>query len=257
MFCRWAAVAVLLFLCLCDGKNSCVRYDKEAEYDANSKKKWAIVALTRPGRADTRTRNQALVDKLKPFASKHDITMIFFSEMSFPQAVVEGYKKAFQGVAEVKIVNTAQRGFQLPERFGYKYMCKFFSLDMYDFLKEYDFYMRCDTDCYIRKLSFDIFEWAEKNNVGYGFAMRKLEAHGPTKTTLPVWVKDYVNRCDIEPSALMDRELSVCFNFYNNWHLGSVHFFNRPDVRHFLEAVNASGNIFANRYAYVVNVVTR
>lgn len=94
----------------------------------------------------------ALAEKLRPYASNHNITILFFSEMEFPVAVVQEWKKTFDRVANVVLVNTASRGFNLPERFGYKYMCKFFSLDMYDYLKSYDYYMRCDTDCYIKTM---------------------------------------------------------------------------------------------------------
>jgi len=100
----------------------------------------------------------------------------------------------------------------------------------------------------------------EKNNVEYGYALRKLEAHGPTKQTLPLWTQKYINRCDITPRALMDKALSVCFNFYNNFHIGKVSFFRRPDVRHFLLAVNASGHILSDRWgdstiqAYAVRI---
>jgi hypothetical protein len=53
--------------------------------------------------------------------------------------VVKTYRTAFQDVAEVKIIDTSSRGFlhQKEGRFGYKYMCKFFSLDVYDYLREY------------------------------------------------------------------------------------------------------------------------
>jgi hypothetical protein len=127
-------------------------------------------------------------------------------------------------------------------------MCKFFSLDLYDYLHEYDYYMRVDSDNTIRSVDYDILKWAETSNVGYGFAMRKIEAHGPTKQQMPVWVNKYAEQCAVQPAAVMDQPMSVCFNFYNNWHIGRVSFFNRKDVRHFLTAVNASGHILEDRW---------
>ena len=127
-------------------------------------------------------------------------------------------------------------------------MCKFFSLDLYDYLRGFDYYMRVDSDCYLRTLSYDIFEFAENKGLQYGFAMRKLEAHGPTKQTIPVWTQKYAARCGLTPKSLMDAPMDRCFNFYNNWHMGKVSFFNRPDVRHFLLAVNASGHILSHRW---------
>jgi len=234
--------------------------DRELTLKNGRKTRWAIVALTRP-KSDVRTRNLGLVEKLRPYAHKHNITVIFFSELEIPSSMFSGWERTFDGVASVRFINTASRGFNLPERYGYKYMCKFFSLDMYDYLRDdYDYYMRCDTDCYLKTLSYDIFQWAIDNRVGYGFSMRKLEAHGPTKQTLPIWTAKYLQRCNLQPTAIMDKPLSVCFNFYNNWHIGKVSFFNRPDVRHFLEAVNASGHILSHRWgdstiqAYAVRI---
>jgi hypothetical protein len=132
-------------------------------------------------------------------------------------------------------------------------MCKFFTIDLYDYLRQgdYDYYMRCDTDCYIapsQPLRFDLLQWAEDRAVGYAFAIRKLEAHRPTAETLPRWCQSYMQRCGIPEAAtaraMPDAPLgSVCFNFYNNWHIGKVSFFLRPDVQHFLRAANQSGGI--------------
>jgi hypothetical protein len=155
----------------------------------------------------------------------------------------------FSGVASVRYVNTYANGFDDAERFGYKYMCKFFALDMYEYLKDdYDYYMRCDTDCNLNKMDYDLLQWTEDHRVEYGFAMRKLEAHKPTRDTLPAWSQQYMSNCQMKPTAVMDQPFSTCFNFYNNWHIGKVSFFTRPDVRHYLMAVNASGFIRSHRW---------
>jgi hypothetical protein len=223
---------------------------KSAESKQEGKKsRWAVVCLAKPEQVDIISRrNKALASKLLPFAKKHEITFIFFSELQFPSSVEKSFRKSLEEVGAVRFVDTYSRGFQQKERFGYKYMCKFFGLDMYDYLREFEYYMRCDTDCYMKRLDYDVLQWAEDHKLGYGYALRKLEAHGPTRQTLPMWTQKYLSRCNLKPTAVMDRPLSVCFNFYNNWHIGSVAFFNRPDVRHFLEAVNASGHILSDRW---------
>lgn len=213
--------------------------------------RWAIVSLSKPDKADTPTRNEALAKHLRPYASKHDITVIFFSELRFPPKTALAYRQNFAGVAAVQFVDTSSSGFGAPdskERFGYKYMCKFFALDLYEHLQGFDYYMRCDSDCFVKRLGYDLLQWAEDARVQYGFALRKLEAHGPTKRAMPLWTQKYLARCGLEPTALMDRPLTVAFNFYNNWHIGRVAFFRRPDVRHFLEAVNSSGHILLDRW---------
>jgi len=211
-------------------------------------KRWAIVALAKSGKSNLEERNTALAAKLRPYANKHNITVLVFGEFPFSKSEVNSWRRAFASIAEVKTISTYSRGYNLKERFGYKYMCKFFSLDMYEYLEGYDYYMRCDTDCVVNTLNYDILEWTETNKVGYGFAMRKIEAHGPTKQLLPVWTQKYIRNCAIQPTGLMDEPLSTCFNFYNNWHIGSVSFFLRPDVQHFLRTVNDSGHILNDRW---------
>lgn len=244
---------LLLILAVCIGciaANTCVAGPSNKETQSSVlKKRWAIVALGKPGKSDLAQRNKHILEKIAPYSSSHNITIIIFSEKQFPEAAINSWKEMFRNVATVRLINTFRNGFNLPERFGYKYMCKFFALDMYEYLKnDYDYYMRCDTDCYLGKLNYDIMKWTETNNVGYGFAMRKLEAHKPTAQTLPVFAEEYISKCGIKATAVMDFPLSTCFNFYNNWHIGRVSFFTRPDVSHFLRTVNASGFIQTHRW---------
>jgi hypothetical protein len=240
---------LLIVLLLVFSRTEANKCASSTEQKRTGKVRWAIVALARPGKAEIVKRNQLLAEKLRPFASKHDITVVMFSEKQFPASAVASWKTTFSGVANVQLIDTSSRGFSGPERYGYRYMCKFFSLDIYDYLRDkFDYYMRCDTDCYIDTLRYDLLQWVEDNNVGYGFAMRKLEAHKPTRDTLPAWSASYMEQCAMTPSAAMDVPFDTCFNFYNNWHIGRVSFFNRPDVRHYLETVNASGHILSHRW---------
>ena len=212
------------------------------------KPKWAIVALVNKN-ADLTKRNQKLANALKPYAPKHDITVIMFSEHKMSPGKVQQWEKDFDSVATVVVQDTSSRKYLPPfPPYGYKYMCKFFAVDIYDYLKGYDYYLRCDHDCYIEKLNYDLLEYVQTKDVQYGFALRKLEAHGPTKQTLPTWASDYNKRCDIKPTAVMDEPFSTCFNFYNNFHVGNVHFFRRPDVQHFLTAANSSGHFQSHRW---------
>ena len=211
--------------------------------------KWAIVALVNK-KANLKIRNEKLANILRPYADKHDITVLMFSEHKFSNEKIQQWSKEFHGIAAVKVVDTSSRRFQPPitPPYGYKYMCKFFALDIYDYLQGYDYYLRCDHDCYIENLKYDVLDFVEKKDVQYGFALRKFEAHGPTKKTLPAWVSKYTARCGIKPTAVMDHSFSTCFNFYNNFHVGNVHFFRRPDVQNYLLAANSSGFILSHRW---------
>lgn len=214
-------------------------------------RKWAIIALVKPDAASAiDQRNKAIINKLGPYAKHHNVDIIFFSELPFHNSFRQSMKSEFSMFTSVHFVNTSSNGFEppSPQRFGYKYMCKFFSYDIYSYLSKYDYYLRLDGDSYIRDLDYDIFQYTHDNRIEYGYAMRKLEPHGPTKDTLPNFVNKYIEKCNIKPTATMDRPLDVLFNFYNNFHIGSVKFFTRPDVYRFLEEVRDSGFILSHRW---------
>jgi len=220
----------------------------------------------------TKMRDFAMAKFIKPYATMYDFTVIYFSEFDLGEESLTQWKTLYEHVADVKVVNTRHLGFQPGEggermaapkrkyRYGYNYMCKFFALDMYEFLQEYDYYLRCDTDCIFKTISHNIFDYVISRNIEYGYALRKIEAHKITRDTLPHFVTEYLNKCSLTPTALMDGELPYCFNFYNNFHIGKVSFFRRPDVQHFLHSVNDTGMILSHRWgdstiqAYTVRV---
>ena len=252
-------MTLLLRGCTYSAENRCIPHNSALNSSANepsTKVKWAVVALARKQQvngADTKKRNRLLSEVLKPYAHKHDITVILFSEQKYLPEMIQRWKDAFAGVATVIYINTASLQYTTTvkvKEVGYKYMCKFYGLDMFDYLVQggYDYYLRVDTDCFIERLNYDILSWTETNHIEYAFATRKIEAHSITVNTLPPFVEEYSGKCGITPTALMDKPLSSCFNFYNNLHIGKVSFFTRPDVRHFIEAVNASGKILSHRW---------
>ena len=99
--------------------------------------------------------------------------MIIFSEEA-PSMLrsMQEWKKQFLGLATVELIDTSRNAYTLDTRYGYKYMCKFFTVDLYTYLHKYDYYFRCDTDCFLRKVSQNIFTWVVKNDVQYGWAAR-------------------------------------------------------------------------------------
>ncbi len=251
-------VILISFISVSVFGNNCVNDGDSSRLSAltlksGSKSRWAVVALTRKLNAeDTRARNEAIASRISPFAKKHNVTVVFFSEVEPPAGSMSAWKRTFQDIADVKFINTAEKKLSLEEGgnekgFGYKYMCKFFSIDMYEYLREFDYYLRLDSDSYITRLKYDIFQWALDNNVGYGYAARKLEAHKETRDTLPSFTQKYLDRCDIQPRAMIE-PLTLCFNFYNNFHIGRVAFWLRAEVKHYLQAILDSNGIAKHRW---------
>lgn len=224
--------------------------------------RWAIVALTR--RTDIlQRRNEQLAVKIRPFAKKHDITVIIFSELDFGINVKSSAERIFNNIAKVKFVNTYADGIKDENgryHYGFRYLAKFFTTDMYKYLADYDYYWRVDSDDFLEELSYDLFEWVEREGVEFGWMTRKIDGHGATRRTLPPIVAEYVKRCQIWPSALMNDPLAKCFNFYNNFHVGKVSFFLRPDVVNFYSEMFSSGGVAKHHWsdsaiqAYAVRV---
>jgi hypothetical protein len=224
---------------------------------ARQEAKWAIVAMVKRHDKKLERRNNLLAAALRPYVGTRNITVLMFSEKQFPSSALESWRSSFTGVGEVKFIDTAHLGFwdhdggamgSKRRIYGYEYMCKFFMFDLYEFLDGFDYYIRCDTDCYVQRLDHDLLSWAEEHRIGYSWGVRKLEPHRKTARTLPHWVAEYTRLHGIQASALMDLPLHTAFNFYNNWHMGAVSFFRSVPVRSFLQAVNASGGVRRYRW---------
>jgi hypothetical protein len=216
---------------------------------------WAIVALVFRFENLTNKRNQLIAKYVKSvYSSNRNITIIMFSERKFTAEQIEEWKSDFNGTnTAFQFVDTTRHGFQgTREPFGYRYMCKFFMLDIYEHLQSYDYYMRCDTDCLLLKIDYDVVGWFESKDMQYGWLGSGVESHVPTAETMPPFVKNYTIQCGIEPTALGDRPLESPDHYYNNFHLGRTSFFLQLDVQHFLRAVLDSGYIVSHRWGDAV-----
>jgi len=70
-------------------------------------------------------RNELIAKAIRDYSihTRHDITVVIFSEEAQSMLrSIEEWKRQFQGLAEVQLIDTTRDGFHLPYRFGYKYM---------------------------------------------------------------------------------------------------------------------------------------
>jgi hypothetical protein len=160
----------------------------------SSEVKFAIVALVQNKRDGWLTkRNELLARYLrKNTSSSTDLSLLFFSEQKINVSTIEEWNQTFAGTAaKVELVDTADKGYKSGHgfKYGYEYMCKFFMIDIYEYLVErkIDYYMRMDGDCFIVRLDYDIFSWILSNNVQYGYVIMRPENHEKTVDTLPNW----------------------------------------------------------------------
>lgn len=153
----------------------------------------------------------------------------------------------------IKFIDVSDRAFKVSqnidyskEGLGYKHMCRFYAVQIYDYLKEYDYYMRLDDDSYIMsEIGYDIFKFMYNNNI-YGYRFSKLDGHAETIRTLPKATLRYVkvNNINIKCSI---KEINHQ-NFYNNFHISRLDFWRREDVRFFLKYIDQQGGIYRHRW---------
>ena len=246
--------------------------------------KWAIVCLVENYHdGTTNKRNQFLAKYLGKFDSdsslllkrSRSIDVLFFSEKVFNAHEIEVCQHEFQNLSSVTVRHVHTKKHELPANmiqrgeyaYGYKSMCKFFSKYIYEELIDYDFFIRLDTDCYITELDYNIFEWAEQENITYAYLSHGVESHKDTSLTMPQYILNYTSDFNI----LFNREryhnynysLSTILHYYNNFHIGRTSFFLRHEVSHFLDAITESKLFVVHRWgdactqAYSIRLFSR
>ena len=124
---------------------------------------------------------------------------------------------------------------------GYRHMCRLFSGEMYKFdvIKNYDYYLRLDTDSFIHTpLNYDIFEWAKENECYYGFIAPAVQQDNE-KVVEGLW--DFVNQ--VYPNNIPDRLM-----FYTNFELGKVSWFLTSEYMNFYNYIDKNGGIYSRRW---------
>ena len=124
---------------------------------------------------------------------------------------------------------------------GYRHMCRFFSGHMYEFdiIKEYEYYLRLDTDSFIHTpINYDIFQWAKSNNCYYGYIAPAVQTDNQ-KVIEGLW--EFVN--DIYPNRIPEGMM-----FYTNFELGKVDWFLTSSYMEFYNNIDKSGGIYTKRW---------
>ena len=101
--------------------NTCISQDAQiqmldtqrASFTPIKNAKWAIVALARFGKADVRSRNEALAKNLRPYADKHNLTVMFFGESPCPPSLLTQWKKTLWGILGALATNHTNLAFTM------------------------------------------------------------------------------------------------------------------------------------------------
>lgn len=123
---------------------------------------------------------------------------------------------------------------------GYRHMCRFFAGEIFknDILKDYDYYMRLDTDSFILSpLNYDIFKWAKEKKCYYGYIAPAVQHDNPKVAEgLSSKVREkYPNSI---PEFLL---------YYTNFELVYLPWF-RGKYMEFYDYVDKLGGIYTNRW---------
>lgn len=183
-------------------KNTCVNPWHKNQRSFSKLYSWAIISLTHPLDTMINKRNFFLARYLQRYQPPSgNVTVVFFCEGTFDVEQLSFWQSQFAGLAKFKVINTTNLG--VNGTFGYNYMCKLFAVDIFEYIKLYDYYWRLDSDCFLFQIYFNIFEWVETQNVEYGYVHISTETHLPTLATLPLYVNNYTANCSVSPKALL------------------------------------------------------
>lgn len=192
----------------------------------------------------------------KHFNDKYGYDLILFHEGNI---LPDHRSKIRCETPEVEFVDVSDIAFTLPagvnEQWwkgsqwsaGYRHMCRFYSVQIWEYVSEYDYIMRLDDDSYIESpIDYDVFSFMEEHDLNHGFVHTKIDLHEETKLTLPEFTQKYVQQNEVEivcPMAEINYK-----NYYNNFSVMNVDFWQRDPVQDYLRAVDRSLGIYKHRW---------
>jgi hypothetical protein len=214
----------------------------------------AIIYLVRSSNNDINMLKTSIDLLIKNFINLDKVDIIIFHEESLRPAI--DLIKTFH-----KNIIFEEISFSLPEFYnqfqilqnyphpfvngmsfsiGYRHMCRLFSGEIFKHpkIKEYDNYLRLDTDSYIHKIDFDLFDFVEKNKIYYGYIEQGVQYDEPG-VTKGLWeLANKIKQNDIEENKM----------YYTNFELCNVNWFNSEEYMNFYNEIDKSGGIMTGRW---------
>jgi hypothetical protein len=124
---------------------------------------------------------------------------------------------------------------------GYRHMCRFFSGEIFKhpLIKKYDNFLRLDTDSFIHKMDFDLFDFIERNKIYYGYVEEGVQYDDPG-VTKGLWdlARGINPHMNIEENKM----------YYTNFEVCNVNWFSVEDYMNFYERIDHSGSIMTKRW---------
>ena len=218
----------------------------------------AIIALIRgsdtmDGYESLRARNKALHEH---FNARYGYDNILFHEGDIKP---EHMREIMAETPHTKFINIMPYGaFKVPswvrlplrkqpddKPIGYKHMCRFFMLQVWDAVRDYDYVMRFDDDVVLEtEMVEDPFEFMYERDIVYTYSVEVPEWHGLTNRTFFDWARAYVKEKGI---ATQHEHLSNTM-FFTHFFIADVTFWRQLPVQSMLHAIDDTGNVYKYRW---------
>ena len=118
------------------------------------------------------------------------------------------------------------------------------SMVWYQLLERYEYAMRVDEDVCLQHVGSNPFAAARDRGLLYGYGLETLENHEETTLTMPAWVREYAADHGLTPPTA---DVSIRM-YFTNYFVSRVDFWRKPEVREYLDAIAASGNVYRHRW---------
>jgi hypothetical protein len=244
----------------------------------------AILYMVQKGRHSSYTRRDSTVlfhrsidllyqNYLNINHQYENVDLLFFHSGDYNKRDLRVLNKRFNRTVHFKLINLNDTDYwTVPETvrydntslwrhadgfsMGYRHMMRWYGLKLYDFARDYalvpggcnyTYLMRMDEDSFLMSpVEYDLFDFMQVKNYSYAFRMCSFEM----ETVLWEDYMDHVQHCGLSlPSNIPHRPMQaqLC-GFYNNFFIMDSRVMMQPDVQHFVQWIDALGNIYRDRY---------
>lgn len=234
-------------------------------YESNINNKNAIVVLTRGYKNNQDyisliDRNNAIYEVYyKKLSNPENMDIIIFHEgnitnqqQSYIQSETPNLPLQF---IAIKFYNNTTINEKCPQigwanafNMGYKNMCYFWSIDFLKYLKDYEYIIRIDEDCIIRKLDSNILNEYSDNNIIFACASDHIGGNIDEPDVIIGMIdlfKEFIEKNEITPYSSYNEIRCP----YTNVMIVNVPFFNNNEiVMSILKEIELSNCIFSNRW---------
>ena len=206
----------------------------------------AVVGLCEMNRGEQLFARNLSIKKHLKSNSRWD--NIIFQDKNIPSSLQE---KICSQTLDTKFINIwdkptpkLEHSHKRGSKIGYNGMCLFYSMEIFHYLKGYDFYIRLDSDSVLHS-DLNINQFLDKDYT-YGYVRETACGHKETGETLPQSIKQYV--ADSGINILCDKEEINCAHFYTNFLITKLDFWEKPEVVEFFNYIYNQGGIANYRW---------